>query len=252
LHQAGRTYRPFDLYTLEHTERQWWLAGRLGGSEQEYTRRILRAYGASPLAGDSGPLHGVRGAALVHVGPVDARLTAGAVLALAQAARDVGGHELHCLAWEMEADLAGARQALSAESGMAIRVLSIPREIMEPNAGSCPFFEPGSVEARVVSDGGRVDVELLRVRPARLDRPEAEGVTRAPLDFIDFWAVDFDYREAQPFKHHWQAFRTRRDRRLATRSAAGWIYQERGPHSIAVKAIDVVGTESMAVIDVEE
>jgi len=40
----------------------------------------------------------------------------------------------------------------------------------------------------------------------RLDELEVlkERAIKSGFDFIDFWAVDFEHQDAQPFKQHWQ------------------------------------------------
>jgi len=102
-----------------------------------------------------------------------------------------------------------------------------------------------------------VDVELARFVPALAEAPEAEMVAlreravKSPFDFIDFWAVDFEWREGKPFEHHWQDFRTRKDRSLKTRTDIGWEYEQKGKHRICVKVIDVFGVDTTTVIEVE-
>jgi adenine-specific DNA-methyltransferase len=78
-----------------------------------------------------------------------------------------------------------------------------------------------------------------------------ERAVSSPFDFIDFWAVDFDWREGKPFEHHWQEFRTRKDRSLRAKTDAGWQYDGPGRHKICVKVIDVFGVDTTAVIEVE-
>ena len=203
-------------------------------------------------------LHGRKGDALVCVGAVDACLAEADLLAAARAAGAARSRELHCLAWEMECDLARHKQVVEGQTGVAIRLKLIPREIMEPNRGVCRFLEAGSVQARVLEQDGRVDVEIVDVTPALPDEAEAgsaalrERAHRQAFDFVDYWAVDFDYQPGQPFRPHWQAFRTRRERRLATRSAARRTYTTPGPHHIAVQVIDVFGVETRTLISVEE
>ncbi len=97
----------------------------------------------------------------------------------------------------------------------------------------------------------------MRFMPALAEAPEKElaalreRAVQSPFDFIDFWAVDFDYSPDKPFEHHWQDFRTRKKRALKTRSDLGWQYENPGKHQIAVKVIDVFGVDTTIVLDVE-
>ena len=63
--------------------------------------------------------------------------------------------------------------------------------------------------------------------------------------------MDFEWRDSKPFEHHWQDFRTRKDRSLKTRTDIGWEYSKKGTHQICVKVIDVFGVDTTTVIQVE-
>ena len=78
-----------------------------------------------------------------------------------------------------------------------------------------------------------------------------ERAIKSPFDFIDFWAVDFDHQDNKPFEHHWQDFRTRKDRSLKTKTDIGWKYESKGKKHVCVKVIDVFGVDTTTVIDVE-
>jgi hypothetical protein len=259
LHAAGQPYRSFDVYNLGRYERQWWQLDRLKGYDGEHRRIVLQFYKAAPLENAPHPLlHGKKGAAYVHVDQIDSIFAFDELRAVAEAIRAVGGRELHCLAWEFEMELALKKQAIEAETGLTVRLKYIPREIMEPNRSEVQFFEAGALEARLIVRDGKVDVGLVRFMPALAEAPEdeldalRERAIRSPFDFIDFWAVDFDYSPDEPFEHHWQDFRTRKDRSLKTRSDLGWQYTTPGQHQIAVKVIDVFGVDTTIVLDVED
>jgi DNA modification methylase len=258
LHAKGQPYRSFDVYNLGRYERQWWQLDRLKGADEEHRRIVLRFYKAAVLDNPPHPLlHGKKGAAYVHVEQIDSIFSYDGLRAVAEAVRQVGGREVHCLAWEFEMELSRKKEALEAETGVTVRLKYIPREIMEPNRSEVQFFEAGALEARPIVNEGKVDVELVRFMPALAEAPEKElealreRAIASPFDFIDFWAVDFDYSPEKPFEHHWQDFRTRKDRSLKTRSDLGWKYETPDKHQIAVKVIDVFGVDTTVVLDVE-
>ncbi len=187
------------------------------------------------------------------------------VMTAAEAAKAAGARELHCLAWEFEMELAHKKQAIEAETDLTIRLKYIPREIMEPNRTECQFFEAGYLEAkpeiRTIKEEKVtkkfVDVTLVRFTPALAEAPEAEmaalreRAVKSPFDFIDFWGLDFEWRDNKPFEHHWQDFRTRKDRSLKIKTDIGWEYEEKGKHQICVKVIDVFGVDTTTLIEVE-
>lgn len=257
LHQSGKPYRSFDLYNLGRYERQWWQFDRLKGFDEEHRKLVLRFYKAATLETSPHPLlHGTRSGAFVHVDQIDGIFTFNELRDAAEAARAAGARELHCLAWEFEMELAVKKQAIEAETGLTIRLKYIPREIMEPNRTEAQFFEAGYLEARALVSSGKVDVELVRFAPSLAEAPEKEMAAlrersiTSPFDFIDFWAVDFNWHDGKPFEHHWQDFRTRKDRSLKTRTDTGWSYAEKGRRHICVKVIDVFGVDTTTVIDV--
>jgi len=231
---------------------------RLKGADGEHRRIVLQFYKAAPLEHPPNPLlHGKKHGAYIHVDQIDSIFSCEELRATAAAARAAGGRELHCLAWEFEMELAAKKQAMEAETGLTIRLKYIPREIMEPNRREVQFFEAGYLEARAIKQGKKVEVELVRFTPALAEAPEAEmtalreRAVKSPFDFIDFRAVDFEYGNGKPFEHHWQDFRTRKDRSLKTRTNAGWKYELKGRHQICVKVIDVFGVDTTTVIAVE-
>ena len=258
LHETSKPYRSFDVYNLGRYERQWWQMERLKGADEEHRWIVLKFYKSAPLANPPNPLlHGKKAGAFVHVDQIDSIFAYDELRATAEAAQAAGGRELHCLAWEFEMELALKKQAIEAETGLEIRLKYIPREIMEPNRTECQFFEAGYLEVKTVKKGKKIDIELVRFSPALAEAPEAEiaelrkRAVKSPFDFIDFWAVDFEWQEKKPFEHHWQDFRTRKDRSLKTKTDIGWEYEKGGKKRICVKAIDVFGVDTTTVIEAE-
>jgi adenine-specific DNA-methyltransferase len=77
-----------------------------------------------------------------------------------------------------------------------------------------------------------------------------ERAVKSGFDFIDFWAVDFDWLPGKPFNHHWQDYRTRKDRSLKTVSDAGHTYDKAGKHTVCVKVVDVFGCDTSITLEV--
>ena len=263
LHGEGKPYRAFDVCNLGRYERQWWQRDRLKGAEAEHRRVVLEFFKAEVLAGAPSPLlHGRKAGAFCHVDGIDSIFTRGEARAVAAAAAAAGGREVYCLAWEFEMELRQAVLAVEAELGVRVKLIPIPREIMEKNRKEPPpFLEMAVVEAEPVlrtADGKRtVDVKLVNFLPSLAEVPgkelEAlrERAVTSGFDFIDFWAVDFDWRPGQPFHHDWQDYRTRRDRSLKTVSDAAHVYEKKGKHTICVKVVDVFGCDNSIAVPVE-
>lgn len=259
LHSSGKSYRSFDVYNLGRYERQWWQKERLHGADTEHRATVMKFYKASELVNPPNSLlHGKKSGAVIHIDEIDGMFTGEELVSVVKAASMVGAKELHILAWEFEMELTIRKQAFESEYGIQIKLIYIPREIMESNRTECQFFEAGYLKVKILkSKNAKIDVELDNFIPSLAEAPEAELTAlrqrsvKSPFDFIDFWAVDFDYHQDKPFEHHWQDFRIKKKRNLADRTDIGWIYHEKGMHQICVKVIDVFGVDTTIIIPVE-
>ncbi len=267
LHDEGKPYRAFDVHNLGRYERQWWQKDRLKGAEEEHRRIVLEFFKSEVLTTPPNALlHGRKAGAFCHVDGIDGLFTRVEARAVAEAVTAAGGREVYCLAWEFEMELRTYTLALEAEFGVKMKLVPIPREIMEKNRKSPPpFLEMAVLEAEVVTRSQKleargqktVDVKLTKFLPSLSEVPgkelEAlkERAVKSGMDFIDFWAVDFDWHPDKPFNHHWQDYRTRKDRSLKTVSDAGHVYEKPGKHTLCVKVVDVFGCDTSITVEVE-
>lgn len=263
LHDAGKPYRAFDVFNLGRYERQWWQKETLKGADEDHRRVVLEFYRAEPLKDPVSPLlHGRKGPVLCHVDGIDSVFTRDEAKAVARAAKQAGAQEIACLAWEFEMDLRMVCNALEKEHGLKIKLIQIPREIMEKNRKEPPpFLEVATLHAEPVyrnRDGQRtVDIKLKRFIPSLAEVPtkELEAIQeraiKSGFDFIDFWAVDFDFKNGEPFNHHWQDYRTRKDRSLKTVSEQHYVYPKKGRYTACVKVVDIFGCDTSITVEVD-
>lgn len=264
LHGSERTYRSFDVYNLGRYERQWWQKEALQGADDEHRKVVLGFFRAEGLSQAPSPLlHGRKGPAFVHVDGIDSIFSRGEVVSVAEAVKAAGGREVHCLAWDFEMDIRQAVAAVEAEFGVKVRLHRIPREIMERNRTEVPpFFEVALLEAApVYRNNGKgkksVELKLTKFLPSLTEVPSKElealqdRAITSGFDFIDFWAVDFDWKPGQPFNHHWQDYRTRKDRALKTVSDAEFVYERSGKHTAYVKVVDVFGCDTSITVEID-
>ncbi len=272
LHADGKPYRAFDVYNLGRYERQWWQKERLKGADEEHRRVVPEFFKAEQLSKAPSPLiHGRKNGAFVHVDGIDSIFTRVEAISLALAvAAAAGGTECYALAWEFEMDLRLTLSELEQQPGVKIKPVLISGEIMEKNLRTPPpFFEMVVVEAEPVlrksSDGRSVDIKLTRFLPSLAEVPskELEAIRERAIrsgmdfidfwamDFVDFWAIDFDWKPGKPFNHHWQDYRTWKDRSLKTVSDAGHVYPKRGKYTACVKVVDTFGSDTSITVAVE-
>jgi adenine-specific DNA-methyltransferase len=273
LSAEGKPYRAFDVYNLGRYERQWWQKDALKGADTELRRVVLEFFKAEILdpaksgRGGSPLIHGRKGRALCHVDGIDGIFTAAEARAVAQAAAGMGAKEVYCLAWDFEMDIRQRMAAIEAETGVKMYAVKIPREIMERNRTSPPpWLEVAVLEAEPVyrtppkGEKGAlptVDIKLTKFLPSLAEVPtkELEAIRaraiKSGFDFIDFWAIDFDWSPERPFNHHWQDYRTRKDRSLVTVSTAGYAYPKPGTYTACVKVVDVFGCDTSITVQVK-
>ena len=264
LYEENKPYRAFDVYNLGRYERQWWQKERLKGADEEHRKVVLEFYKAEVLQNSISPLiHGRKGSALCHVDSIDGLFTRDELKAVAKAAKKAGAKELHCLAWEFEMDLRLICHEIEHADNVKIKLIPIPREIMEKNrTNPPPFLEVAVLEAypiyKTVNGKKVVDIKLTNFVPSLAEVPSKElealkeRAIKSGFDFIDFWAVDFDYQDGQPFEHHWQEYRTRKDRSLPTVSNHEYAkYPKKGKYTACVKVVDIFGCDTSITLEIE-
>lgn len=266
LHGGDKAYRAFDVYNLGRYERQWWQKEQLNNADNEHRRVVLEFFKAEIVSNAPSPLlHGRKAGAFCHVDGIDSIFSRDEAKAVAKAVQDAGGRECYCLAWEFEMDLRLTTAALEQEFGVKLKLVQIPREIMEKNRKNPPpFLEVAVLNAEAVirkadkkSDLPAVDVKLTKFLPSLAEVPSKEldaimeRAVKSGMDFIDFWAIDFDWHPDKPFNHHWQDYRTRKDRTLKTVSDAGHVYPRKGTYTICVKVVDTFGCDTSTTLEVK-
>jgi len=255
--------KPFDVLNLGKYERQYWQGVTFGEktnksvSEQafyEYLAFILKLYGAQPVAGME-RLHGKKAKALVYIGAVDAPVTIGEIDAAVDECAKLEQKELHVLGWEWEMGLQNLVIPEAKKKGVALLLLQIPREVMEQQAaekGDVRFFELAYLEAAIEKPkklAARVTLEDFVIPNAELIPDDVRDKVRKWSDYIDYWAVDWDFRN-DTFMHGWVAYRTRKERALPLASDPH-DYAAPGTYRILVKVIDIFGNDTSRSFDVE-
>ena len=262
LHDAGESYRAFDVYNLGRYERQWWQKERLEGANEEHRCVVLDFFKAEMLKKTTSPLiHGRKGGSFCHVDGIDSIFTRTEATEVAKAVSRAGGKECYCLAWEFEMDIRLHTEALHKRLGVKLKLIQIPREIMEKNRTSPPpFLEMAVLEAEPVfrTEGKTrtVDIKLTKFMPSLAEVPSKElealkeRAVKSGFDFIDFWAVDFTWKPGKPFNHHWQDYRTHKDRTLKTVSDAGFEYSKKGMYIACIKVVDTFGCDTSITVEI--
>jgi len=120
-------------------------------------------------------------------------------------------------------------------------------------------------KSKIVVDKGRI----VKVSKNAKGIVKRETLTRNWQDWIDYWAVDFNFESKREiirvknqdtgeveerwtgdyiFENEWQSFRTKKDRSLELKS----VFHECTPgrRKIAVKVVDIFGNDTMTIVEV--
>jgi len=149
--------------------------------------------------------------------------------------------------------------------------------------------DSGEVEENLKNGGSKIVIENGQVVKISKDKEsgviEKEVLTKKWTDWIDYWAVDFDFESKKEilrvpkvdavqmkidgssdsrqvslidyeekwtgsyiFENEWQSFRTKKDRTLELISAEKEV--SKGKYKIAVKIVDIFGNDTTKVIEV--
>jgi hypothetical protein len=119
---------------------------------------------------------------------------------------------------------------------------------------------------KIVVDKGQI-VKVSKDKNGVVTR---EQVTKKWTDWIDYWAVDFDFESKREivrvkdtetgaieeiwtgdyiFENEWQSFRTKNRKQIELRSVE--IEMPKGKRKIAVKVVDIFGNDTMTIVEIE-
>jgi hypothetical protein len=273
--------------------------------EEEFLSLILQAYKAERVV-QAPPFHGRKAGAFVVVGPIDAPVTRAQVDEAVEAARAMRAARLDMLGFEFEMGLVPHAQEEARTRGVALTLRHIPKDVFDKRAvekDQVVFHDVAYLDAKARGNGLTVTVTLAdfgvfysqgdidamtavmktKSTKVQVDRGQVwkvakdkdgivarEQLTKHWTDWIDYWAVDFNFESkcelvaiteadgterqvatgAYIFENEWQSFRTRRDRSLELTSAEH-DYAAEGTYKIAVKVIDIFGNDTTKVIEVK-
>jgi DNA modification methylase len=255
--------KPFEVLNLGKYERQYWQGVTFGETKDkslaeqalyEYLAFILKLYGAQPVVGMA-HLHGKKSKAMVHIGAVDAPVTIAEIDAAVDECAKLKQSELHVLGWEWEMGLYDLMVEAAKKKGVKLLLLQIPREVMEQQAvakGDVRFFELAYLEAEIKQPKkltAQVALKDFVIPNTELIPEEVRSKVKKWSDFIDYWAVDWDFQN-DTFMQGWVAYRTRKERKLPL-ACDPHTYEKPGKYRILVKVIDIFGNDTSQAFDVE-
>ena len=260
--EHGAAYRSFGVYGLGAAERRRWHRKLAGDARQSYCRTVLESFGAEPRGnqGHGGrAIDGRKAGIPCHVLGIDSTLTRAVAEDLLRTLAAGNIEQCYCLAWAFANNLPLEIEQLEQAHGVRLRLVQIPPEIIDAPGKEVPWFQAAKLKVQPVISIAPSGEKLIDVRLVTYMRELAETVSEESgmhrsqepgtgIELLDFWAVDFDWREDRPFTQHWQDYRTRKKSCVETVSNAGFSHRATGEHVVAVKVIDTFGYETVVTI----
>jgi DNA modification methylase len=277
---------------------------QIAEKEAAFLDLILRAYRAEKTEGFAA-FHGKKAGRLVAVGPVNLPVTRLFVEEIILECRKNHITKVDILGFEFEMGLFPNVLDEARAKGIDIAPKYIPAEVFDKRAVEknqvvfhdvaaveikphvkknsaaveltdfSVFYSQDSIanaEATIKNKRSRIVVEKGQIVKVSKDKDgivTREVLTKNWTDWIDYWAVDFDFESKREiirvknedsgeweelwtgdfiFENEWQSFRTKKDRSLELKS----VFHECAPgrRKIAVKVVDIFGNDTMTIVEV--
>lgn len=276
---------------------------QLAAKEKAFVELILHAYRAEAISGFK-TFIGKKSARVVAIGPINLPVSRAFVNEVIAECIDKQITKVDILGFEFEMGLFPQMQEEAKTKGIDLALKQIPREVFDKRAVEKnqvvfhdvsfieikPHVKKGSIAveltdfgvyynqdtidnaAEALKNGGsKIVIESGKIVKVSKDKKgivTKEALTKKWTDWIDYWAVDFDFTNKKEiirvqndkgeweetwsgdyiFENEWQSFRTKKDRALELISAF-YEYPNKGRYKIAVKVVDIFGNDTMKVIE---
>ncbi|MCK4416626.1 MAG: site-specific DNA-methyltransferase, partial [Candidatus Latescibacteria bacterium] len=217
-----------------------------------YIDFILKLYRADSLSGYT-ILHGKKAGRMVHIGDVDSIVTEREIRETVKECASAGVKSVDILGWDFEMGLHDLVDRIGDEYSVKIRLVQIPREALEVRDATreeVKFFDLNYLELEHKLNSKTLTIalkEFVISNPEYLPGEVREKVKKF-TDYIDYWAVDFDYKD-DTFHNMWQSFRTRKHPSLETKCSH--TYEKAGKYQVLVKVVDIFGNDTNKLLEVK-
>ena len=277
---------------------------QLAKKERDYVKLIIKAYTAQAVKGFK-TFVAKKAGRLVAIGPINLPASRLFIEEIIRECLKKQMTKVDVLSFEYEMGLFPKIQEDAKAKGISLALKYIPKEVFDKQAvekNQVQFHDVSYIEIKPHVAKNKVSVELtdfsvyynqdivdnvvaslkkgknqilvekgyiIKMSKDRKGIVRREVLTKKWIDWIDYWAVDFDFESKKEivriknnkgkieekwtgdyvFENEWQSFRTRKNRSLELKSIP--CECEKGRQKIAVKVVDIFGNDTMKVIEVQ-
>ncbi len=279
-------------------------AKQIAQKEKDFVSLILSAYKAEATEGFK-TFHGKKSSRLVSIGPINLPASRSFVETVINECVEKQITKVDILAFEFEMGLFPHIQEEAKSKGVDLALKYIPREVFDKRAiekNQVVFHDVSYIEVKPIVKKKTIAIELtdfsvfynqdsikeveenlkagskkLLVENGQIIKiaKDKDGVTSREVltkkwtDWIDYWAVDFNFESKKEvirvkneqtgeveerwtgdyiFENEWQDFRTKKKRDLELISSS--VEVSSGKRKVAVKVVDIFGNDTMKVIEI--
>ncbi|NMC62098.1 MAG: site-specific DNA-methyltransferase [SAR324 cluster bacterium] len=237
------TARHFLILEAQEDETSGNLSKLYTDYKESYIEKVFEVIGASRE--ETGLFQGRLKGNPCYLVDLEKNATKELVLKLEQSLSEMGEETGWCISFNFDEKL-----TQEFTRNQAIRLIQVPKEFFQQGRKSAPvFYEIPLCKFEVLHQlDDSYDVHIIDYVPAATinGNNRNDNLKQNPSDFIDMWAIDFDYIPGKHFHYDWCDFRSRGKRSLELSSSAHWKYSQAGIFTIAAKIVDVSGVETVS------
>ena len=277
---------------------------QLEQKQEQYINLILEGYKAKKIK-EFKTLHGQKGQRFVFVGPIDFPVTKAIIEDIYKECQEKLITNVDVLGFEFEMGLKPYIEQEMNEAGVNLKLKNIPLEVFDKRAvekGQVKFYDVAYLEIEPILENNKIQVRLkdfittftqddLEEIEQSLNRGsnkvvieegniikltkdkdgilKRETLTKNWKDWIDYWAVDFNYQNKKEiirvirdgeekeewtgnyiFENEWQTFRTKKNPEIELISMSH-TYGKPDRYKIAVRVVDILGQDTLQTIEIK-
>ena len=276
---------------------------QIAQKEKDFISMILSAYRAEEIEGFK-TFYGKKGARLVSIGPINLPVSRLFVEEVINECKEKKITKVDILAFEFEMGLFPNIQEEAKSKGIDLGLKYIPRDVFDKRAiekNQVVFHDVSYIEVKPIVKKSSVAIKLtdfsvfynqdstkeveenlkgggkklivengqiIKIAKDKNGIVSKEILTKKWTDWIDYWAVDFNFESKKEvikvqnkkgeledswtgdyiFENEWQDFRTKKKRELELETP--FVEVKKGKRKIAIKVVDIFGNDTMKIIEI--